>query len=358
MVARLLVGERVEDRSAHLQIGGGRDRVEILAGERHFHRCAASFHPDRHGLRHGIVEDLLEVDEGVDPPALYAQQDVAGLEKSVGRTTGDGLGDHQHADGIGKRLAHRGLGLGAQAETSKLVVGLVAEDRLDGSAGHWFSRADQIQAADHAVQGQVEARGRALPAAGVEPHHPPAPVDDRRPGRSTRRARGRLEVEGVEVVVAALPVARRLSIQARDGAGQDRELLPGVVPDHADLRPDTGALGRQRQLGDLHEADLGGIEAVEAEVVHRIPVDGQKLDLLAVQEERVRPDRARLHHVPIGQHQTLRSVHHESRRDRSRGGRRIEGTRGAHTDRDDTRDDSIEYGFPAVGRGGRGWPRE
>ncbi len=343
----------MEDRSAQLQIAGRRDGVQILDGERHLHECAPAFHPDRHRLSHGVVQNRLQHGEVVDPLPLHAQQDVAGLEKPVGSATGNGLGDDQHADGIGKRLAHRSLGLGSKTQASKLVVGLVAEDRLDGSAGHWPSGADQIQGADDAVQGQKEARGGGLLAAGVEPDHPPAAVDDRRAGRSAGGARGRLDVEGVEVVVAVPAVAGRLSIQARDGAGQDRQLLPGIVSDHADLGADMGALGSQRQLAGLHEPDLGGVEAIETEVVHRIPVDRPELDLLVVQEERVRPHRTRLYHVPIGQDQTSLRIHHESRRDRIRGDLRIEWTRGAHPDRKDARHHAIEHGLPALGRGSR-----
>ena len=150
-----------------------------------------------------------------------------------------------------------------------------------------------MQRARHAIERQVEARRRLRAAAGVERQHAAFDVDHRRAGRAARGARRRLVVERVEVVVLADAVVRRFAIQARQRAGEDRQLLAGVVADDADLAADLRALRIELQLGGLDEAQLGRIVAIEAEVVHRIAIHRIQRHFLAIQEHRLRGDRAR-----------------------------------------------------------------
>ena len=52
-------------------------------------------------------------------------------------------------------------------------------------------------------------------------------------------------------------------------AGEDRELLAGVVADDADLAADLRAVRVQRQRARLDEAQLLRVVAIDAEVVDR-----------------------------------------------------------------------------------------
>ena len=98
------------------------------------------------------------------------------------------------------------------------------------------------------MEGQV-VRARGLgPAPGVERHRPAPGVDHRRPGRAALGARRGLQVERVEVVVAAAAVDGRVAVQPGEGAGEDRDLLAAVVADDADVEADGGSVGGE---GDL-----------------------------------------------------------------------------------------------------------
>ncbi len=134
-----------------------------------------------------------------------------------------------------------------KAQSLQLVVGRVVEDGVERAAGDRLALLDELQRALHALERQVEARCGIVGAAGVERDDPPADVDHRRPGRAAGSARGRLQVEGIEVVVLAEAVLRRLPIEPGERAGEDGELLAGIVADDADFPADRGALGIELQ---------------------------------------------------------------------------------------------------------------
>ena len=160
-------------------------------------------------------------------------------------------------------------------------------------------------------------------------------------------------VEGVEVAVVAAGRSRRVAVEARERAGQDRELLARVVSDHADLGADARRLGRERERLGPHEAHRLRVVAEEAEVVDRIAVHRPDAHALVVQEHRLGRHRPRPHHVAVREDQPALGVDDEARRDRGhRGGSvskaRVPETRSATT----PRDDALEGRLPRVARRG------
>ena len=133
------------------------------------------------------------------------------------------------------------------------------------------------------------------------------------PGRTARRARGRLQVERIEVVVLADAVFGRIAIELGDGAGEDGELLAGVVADDADLAADLRAVRIQRQRARLDEAQLLRVVAIDAEVVDRIAIHRIELHFLAIEERGFRGHRARRDHVAIGEDEAPLGVDDEAR---------------------------------------------
>lgn len=168
---------------------------------------------------------------------------------------------------------------------------------------------------------------------------------------------------------APLTVHRRVAVEARQGAGEDRDLLAAVVADDADVEADGGRLGRERHLGGARELHacvgcLGGgcvcvvcvlnvrmwfecvcvcvvlcplvcvhwrsppcpashlqarrVEAHEREIVHRVKVEREDGQLLAVVEDRLGDDGAGRHHVAVGQDDAARRVDDKAGRVRRR----------------------------------------
>src|SRR5205814_10680566 len=148
--------------------------------------------------------------------------------------------------------------------------------------------------------------------------HAPADVDDRRTGGAAGGPGGRLQVEGVEVVVFCDPVRGRVAVESREGSGENRQLLAGIVADDADLAPDLRALRIQRQGRGFDEAQFLRIVAVNAEVMHRVAVHRKQLHFLATQEGGLRDNRTRGYDVAVGEDQAEFSVHHEAGRLRDR----------------------------------------
>src|SRR6185437_1979864 len=113
----------------------------------------------------------------------------------------------------------------------QLIVRRVVEYGLDGAAGDGLALLHQLQGAPYSPERQIEARGRTVRATGIQSHDPAADIDDRRPGGAAGGARGRLQIEGIEVVVLAEAVLGGLAIQPRERARQNGQLLAGIVAD-------------------------------------------------------------------------------------------------------------------------------
>ena len=150
--------------------------------------------------------------------------------------------DDEQAGLLRIRLAHARFGVARQAEPAQLGERLVDELRLQRAARHGLAPLDLRERDLDAVERQEEARGSLRVGAGVQRDDATFDVDDGRARRAARRARCGLQIEGVEVVVIAAAVVRRLAVEPRDRAGEDRELLAGVVADDADVAADLRGL--------------------------------------------------------------------------------------------------------------------
>ncbi len=97
-----------------------------------------------------------------------------------------------------------------------------------------------------------------------------------------------------------------------------------------------------------------GIERVDAEVVHRIPVHRAQLDLLVVEEDRLGHHRARVHHVAVGQDQAPLGVDDEPGALAHARVFGVEVAGGGDPDGDDPLDHFVEGVLPARRLGGVG----
>ncbi len=237
-------------------------------------------------------------------------------------------------------------------EAHEFVVGRVVEDGLQRAARNGLAALDQLQRALHAAERQVETGLGPAAAARIERHDATLDVDDRRTRRAARRAGGGLHVERVEVVVLADAVFGGFAVEPRQRARQDRELLAGVVADDADLGADARAFRVQRQRHRPHVTQLGRVVAIDAEVVHRVAIDGVQLDFLAVLEHRRRYHRSGRDDVPVGQDQAALGVDHETRRLARLVPLGVEGAGLVDLDRDDRRRDALERTVPRRTFGG------
>ncbi len=174
----------------------------------------------------------------------------------------------------------------------------------------------------------------------------------RRTRRAARRAGGGLHVERIEVVVLADAVFGGRAVEPRQRAGQDRQLLAGVIADDADLGADARAFRIQRQRHGLHVAQPGRVVAIDAEIVHRVAIDGVQFDFLAVLEHRGRHHRSGRHDVPVGQDQAAHGVDHEARRLARLVPLRVEGAGLVDFDGDDRRRDALDRAVPGGAFGG------
>ncbi len=163
---------------------------------------------------------------------------------------------------------------------------------------------------------------------------------------------GRLHVERVEVVVLADAVRGGFAVEARERPCQDGQLLAGVVADDADLGADARAFRIQRQRHRLHVAQPGRVVTIDAEVVHRVAIDGVQLDFLPVLEHRGRHHRSGRDDVPVGQDQAALGVDHETRRLARLVPLGVEGAGLVDLDRDDRRRDALERTVPRRALGG------
>ena len=270
---RLLIGQRVHHGLAEFDEFVRGDGAQGLHIEIVLQRLAAALHFDLDAPADVIVQHFLEREKLRDGFAVDRDQDVARRQNPIGARSGLHVVDHQHAGQLGIGLAHAGFGAGVEAEPLQLIVGGVLEDGFQRAARHGLADLEILECAHHRRQRQVETRGRAGGAARVERHDPALDIDHRRTGRTARGAGSRLVIKGIEVVVLAIAVFRRLAIQARESPGQNRQLFAGIIAHHADLAADDGALRIQRQLRRLNEMQLRRIVVIDAEVVNGIAID-------------------------------------------------------------------------------------
>ena len=309
-------------------------------------RLAPALQLDLHLPPHCGVERFGEGLELRDVAPVQAHEDIAGLQYVVTRRAGQHACHHQHARVLRKRLAHRCFGGTRQPETLQLVVGRVIENGVQRAARHRLALLDELQRASHPSQRQIEARGCAVRAPGIEADDPPADVDDGRARGATRCARGGLQVKGVEVVVFRDPVLGGVAIEPRQCSREDRQLLTGVVADDADLAPDLRALRVERQGPRLDKTQLARIVAVQAEVMHRIAVHGVELHFLAVEEGRLGGHGPGRDDMAVGQDEAALGVDHEPRSLRGRVPLRIERPRRIDIDRYDAAGDTLKRDGP------------
>ena len=334
---------------ADLEVAVREERVKVADLEALREAGAAALELEADLGADGIVEHRRERVEVGHYAAADADQDVADGDAAVCRRPRLDLRDDQHAGARREGLACPCLGRGLQPQPAQLVVGRVLEHGLQRAARDGLAGTNQVQGPNHAIQRQVEAGLRAARAARIQRHDATVDVDDGRAGRPARGPGGGLDVEGVEVVVLPHPVVRRLAVEARERAGQDRQLLARVVADDTDLGAHLGAPGIERQLRRLDETQLRRVVAVQAEIVHRVAVDGLQLHFLAVQEHRLGGDRPRRHDMPVGQDQAPLRIHDESRRLCRGIPLRVEGPGRVDLDGDHAGRDALQRGRPAIG---------
>ncbi len=326
--------------------------MQVAHGQRLLDPFAAALDDDLDLAANGVVEDFLERLERGHELAVDVGEDVAWLQLAFGRRAGQHLVDDQHAGEVGARLARGFLRGGLQAEAHQFVVRRVAEDGLQGAARNGLAALDQLQRTLHATERQVETGLGPAAAARIERHDAALDVDDGRTRRTARRAGGRLHVERVEVVVLADAVLGGFAVEPRQRARQDGQLLAGVVADDADLGADARTFRVQRQCNRLHVAQLGWVVAIDAEVVHRVAIDGVQFDFLAVLEHRGRHHRSGCHDVAVGQDQATHRVDHEARRLARLVPLGVEGAGLVDLDGHDRRRDALERPVPRRTLGG------
>ncbi len=259
-----------------------------------------------------IVEYVFQREELRNGLAVDRHQNIAGRQDSIGAGSGLHVVHHQHAGQPGIRLAHARFGVGLEPEPLEFIVGRVLEHRFQRAARHGLADLDVLECAHHRGQRQVETRGGAGGAARIERHHPALDVDHRRTGGTARGAGGRLIVKRIEIVVLAVAVLRRFAIEARQRAGQDRQLFARIVADDADFTADHRALRIQRQLGRLNETQFCRIVAIDAEVMNRIAIDRIELHFLPVQEDGLRGHGSGRDDMTIGQYQSALGIDDEA----------------------------------------------
>ena len=353
-MARLLVGQRMQHGIAELDELIGRDRIEAYARQGLSDVVGATAQPDLDGAPDVIVEYFLQREELRHRLAIDGFQDVTGRKLAVCLASGLHLGHHQHARQVREGQAHPLLHDLVQPQAPKFIVGRVVECRLQGAARHRRIAFDEFQRAHHCGQRQVETSRSTRGAARVQGDHSPLYIDDRRARRSARRARGRLEIERVEVVVLAVAVRGCLPVQARQGARKYRELLACVIADDPDLAPNDGSFRVQGQRYRFDEPQLRRVIPVDAEVMNGIAVYRPQLHFFAILEYGLGRDRARRDHVPIRQDQAALGINDKPGRLSGRIPLGIEGARRINLYRDDAARNARERLGPGGGLDGAG----
>jgi hypothetical protein len=277
----------VQHGIAHLQEFGPRNGVQVAHLHLDLEIVPAAAQGEAEPLADPLVQHLGERIEGGQRRAVHREQDVAGLHHPFGGGAGQDVPQHQQAFLPGKEAAVTRFGDLVQAKPAKLVEGSVHEGAEQRAAGHRLAGLDALERAHHPVERQEEARGRLHVGPGVQRHYPALDVDDGRTRGAAGGARGRLDVEGIEVVVLAPSVERRLAVQTSQRAREDGNLLARIVADHADLAAGLRAFRPQWQRLRADMAEFRRVVAIKAEIVHRVAVHGLELDFLVVEEDRL-----------------------------------------------------------------------
>mmetsp|Transcript_30755 Transcript_30755/g.69002 ORF Transcript_30755/g.69002 Transcript_30755/m.69002 type:complete len:361 (+) Transcript_30755:1064-2146(+) len=341
VVAGHVVAQVVEDGLPHLEKSRGRDRVQVLdlsALDRN--GLPAPDHLKAQRLAHLVVEDLFELGEEGHQPALNLDQYVPRLKPcELPGPARHQAGHRQHPHAPRVSVPDISLDGGGQPEAAEVVEGPVGKGGLQGAPTHGLAPADEVHRPLHALEGQVVRRGRAHHARRVQRHHLSVRVNDGAPRASPACVGRRLEVESVVVVERVAAVVGRLPVQPRQGAPQDRQLLPGVVAHHPDVESDFGQIRPELETCKTsvaaQVAKLGRVELEDPEVVHRVTVDRPERHLLVILEQGFGQHGPGLDDVAVGQNKTLLGVHHEARRLTCPRTVRVEAPGRVYLDRDD-----------------------
>ena len=135
-----------------LQVGRGRDVVQVADIELGGDRFAAAFEFEVHGAADGLVGHLFQRLELGHQLAVHAHQHVAGLQCAVGRAAGQHFVDDQHAGECRKCLARGLFGFLGEPQAAQFIVRRVVEHHLQRAARHGLARLDEIERALHAPQ--------------------------------------------------------------------------------------------------------------------------------------------------------------------------------------------------------------
>ena len=242
-VPRLLIRQVVKDTVAILDVLVRREIVQILDIHRELETLAAALDRDRNfGFDVGVEQSRKRHEFG-DELAFDADQDVAGLQGQRRRRTRQDLRNDENPGLVREGLADVSFGFAGQSEPASFGKRLVHELRLQRAARHVAASLHFRERIADPVERQEETRCRLVVAAGVQCQHAALDIDDRRTRRTARSPRRGLHVEGVEIVVPAAPVVRRLPVETGDRAGQDGKPLACIVADHAISRPISAASG-------------------------------------------------------------------------------------------------------------------
>ncbi len=304
----LLVRQLVDNRVAELQVLVRRNLVQIIDRDTGDDAPAATLQLDFDIFADVAVEDRLERHELGNQFAVDANQYIAGRNDLRRRRFRNDVVHGQHAGQIRKHGPCQLLGIGRQSEPTQLVVRLALKSCLQCAARDRLTFLQFLERAVDAIEWQEEAAGGRTVGAGVERDDFAFDIDDRRSRGAARRAGSGLQIKGIEVVVLAAAIIRRLPVKACNGTGEDRQLLAGIVADDTNLLADVGVIGVQRQFFRLDVSQVGGIVAEEAEVVHRVAVDRRQLHFLVIAKHGLGNNGTRGDDVAIGQDQTAPRV--------------------------------------------------
>ena len=288
-------------------------RAQGLHRQRMPQGVGATLHFHLNRLADMIVEHALEAEELGNRFAIDGDENISRRQYPGGTGSRLHVVDHEHAGQFRVCLAHTGLGVRIQPKPPQFVVGGVLEHRFERATRHRLAGLDELQRSHDCRQRQVKARLRALRPAGIQRDHTPIDVDDGRAGGAAGCTGGSLVIKRIEVVVLAVAVFRRLAIESRQGAREYRQLLARIVADDADFAANDRPGGIQRQLRRLDEAQFCRVVAINSEIVHRVPIDRVKLNLLAILKRRLRDDGSRHDHVSIGQNEAPLGIDDEAR---------------------------------------------
>ena len=172
VVPRLLIGERVHDGFAELDVLIGGDGAQRLHLERMAQGFVAALDLHFDLLPDMIVEHILQREELRHRFAVDRHQDVARRQHAVRGRSRLHFIDHQHSGELRIGAAHTRFGRGFESEAPQFVIGRVLEHGFQRAARHRLAGIDVLQRAGDRGQRQIEARGGAGGAAGIQAPRP------------------------------------------------------------------------------------------------------------------------------------------------------------------------------------------